>query len=256
MSISTHHVYRGFAVRFDEIEPVNSITMRRATWNALEQLESGSEDKLAQRYQVKAKPRLVDGKLTTHEFAASDEPESSFGTKHEAEVRARVLQFAGYHTAIIEPTEAAPVRGRYIVKSQLTPTTAPIEDSTHDTIEAAGKRAEEIEDADPEHVATVVDSNSGQVVGPDYVRTRPPSAEERAAAGYKDPDPEAAARMARGEYFGDFNGHTQKWFKADHTLADDQVSDLPEDHVQEVPLPEHPVLDNEPPAAVEEHHEG
>lgn len=50
-----------------------------------------------------------------------------------------------------------------------------------------------------------------------------------------DPDPEAGARMARGEYFGDFDGHEQKWFKADGTLADDQV--LPEDHVETVPLP-------------------
>jgi hypothetical protein len=101
MSHTTSHVYRGFSIRFDELEPQNSITMSKATWTALEQLETGKEEIAAKRYQVKSKPKFADG---PHEL------ESHYASKHEAESRARSLKDAGYSTEIVEPTvpEGAP----------------------------------------------------------------------------------------------------------------------------------------------------
>lgn len=100
MSQATHHIYKGFSVRFDELEPQNSITMSRATWNALEQLENGSEEFVSQRHQVKAKPKGANG---AHEL------ESTYASEHEAKARARTLKEAGYDVEIVPPVIDEPV---------------------------------------------------------------------------------------------------------------------------------------------------
>jgi hypothetical protein len=101
MSQHTPHLHKGFNVRFDELTEPMTLTMRKATWDALEQLETGAEEIVAQRYQVKSKPKFADGehKLETH-----------YASKHEAEARAKTLRDAGYSTEIVEPTEPLPAK--------------------------------------------------------------------------------------------------------------------------------------------------
>lgn len=69
---------------------------------------------------------------------------------------------------------------------------------------------------------TVVPEGTMQM--PDGTLTEPDTAHEITAVPEPiydtDPDPEAGARMAKGQYFGDFDGHTQTWFNKDGTLAD------------------------------------
>jgi hypothetical protein len=156
MSHVTSHTYRGFSIRFDELEPQNSITMSKATWNALLQLETGSEEVAAQRYQVKSKPKFADGEHTV---------ESHHATKAEAEDRARTLKAAGYDTQIVEPTEALePPKsyGRYRVHSQVTPLHPFAQVADFNEEGDAQAHARELEDKG--FGTQIVDSNSGAVV--------------------------------------------------------------------------------------------
>jgi hypothetical protein len=204
MSNASHHIYRGFSVRFDELEPQNSITMSKATWTALEQLETGKEEIAAKRYQVKSKPKFADG---PHEL------ESHYASKHEAESRARSLKDAGYSTEIVEPTEAdVPVsKGRFRVHYQQNVAAPFLEESSFDVGGDAQAHARELEDKG--FGTQIIDSSNGAVVQNVY--------------------PDGTAVAPETEFPG-----TVRPLDADGG-----------------PLPEHPAIENQPPAP-EEHHEG
>jgi hypothetical protein len=166
MSQSTPHIHRGLAVRFDELVEPMTVSMRHATWLFLDQLETGSEEVPKQRYQVKAKPKFIDGKLSEATFADDDsEVDSTYATKHEAEVRARELKDAGHHTAIVDPTEAAEAPlsyGRFRVHSQVNAHAPFVQTHTFDTDGEAQEQARKLED---DGLGTqIIDSNTGAVV--------------------------------------------------------------------------------------------
>jgi len=192
MSQSTPHIYRGFQIRFDELEPINVITMRKSTWAALQQLETGSEEKPKQRYVVKAKPKFIDGKFAEPKFGDDDsEVDSAHETKPEAETRARELKNAGYHTAIIEPTEAesAPLSyGRFRVHSQINATAPFVQDSHFDNPEDAFKRTAELREKDGKN-SQIIDSNSGQVVTNVYPGGTAVAGEAPDPDDFPEPDP-------------------------------------------------------------------
>jgi len=166
MSIQTPHVYRGLNVRFDELTEPMTIVARKSTFEALEQLETGSEEQPKQRYQVKAKPKFVDGKFVEAKFGDDDkEVDSTHATKHEAVARERELKNAGYHTAIVEPTEAEdfpPSKGRYRVHSQITAFAPMLEESHWNTDGEAQARARELESKGLN--TQIIDTSSGLVV--------------------------------------------------------------------------------------------
>jgi hypothetical protein len=156
MSIETPHTYRGFNIRHDELTEPMTLVGRKATWLALEQLETGSEEVAAQRYQVKARAKFTDDE---HKL------ESHHATKHEADKRARELKDAGYDTEIVAPTEAAapPVSlARYRVEQQLNSSAPFARESTWADEGEAQVRAHEL--LDKGFGARIVDSNSGQVM--------------------------------------------------------------------------------------------
>jgi hypothetical protein len=163
MSHTTPHLYRVFSVRFDELEPQGSITMSKATWTALEQLETGAEEITAQRYQVKAKSKFVDG---DHEL------DSHYATKHEAHARAKTLRDAGYSTEIVEPTEALEEPksyARFRVEKQLTAVSPfEVQYSYPTEAEAQDKAVEIADEAVDGASVRVVDGSSGAVLQTPY----------------------------------------------------------------------------------------
>ena len=156
MSQHTPHIHKGMNVRFDELTEPMTIVCRKATWVALEQLETGLDEVVAQRYQVKSKPKFAEG---NHEL------ESHYATKHEADARAKTLKDAGYSTEVVEPTEALkpPVsKGRYFVEYQENSTVPFAEESSWETYAEAERRADEL--TAKGFSSAVVDRASGQVV--------------------------------------------------------------------------------------------
>ena len=165
MSQHTPHIHKGMNVRFDELTEPMTIVCRKATWVALEQLETGLDEVVAQRYQVKSKVKFADGDHVL---------ESHYATKHEADARAKTLKDAGYSTEVVEPTEALkpPVsKGRYKVEYQQNPTALFGEDSTWNTREEAETKVDELEGKG--YAAQVVDTDSGQVVQDGYPAAPP-----------------------------------------------------------------------------------
>jgi hypothetical protein len=182
MSHPSPHTYRGFAIRFDELEPQNAITMSHATWRALEQLESGSEEIPAQRYIVKAKPKFAEGegnlKLDSH-----------YATWHEAVDRGRTLKAAGYSTEIVEPVEATTEPrsfGRYRVHSQQNPWAPFAQESDFVEQGEAQERANELRE---QGVNTqIIDSNDGRVVQAVYANGTAVAGPELGNVSHFEPD--------------------------------------------------------------------
>ncbi|HUD21511.1 MAG TPA: hypothetical protein VMQ60_01595 [Acidobacteriaceae bacterium] len=157
MSHVTPHIYRGFNVRFDELEPQNAITMSKSTWAALEQLESGSEEHIAKRYQVKAK-----SKFASLEHHALD---STHATEAEAKARARTLKDAGYETEVVPPTaaEEPPLSyARYRVQTRVNSSAPYVYDSSFAEEGDAQGHARDLESKDLD--TQIIDGNTGSVV--------------------------------------------------------------------------------------------
>ena len=133
--------------------------MSKATWLALEQLENGSEEHVAKRYQVKAKPKFSDGE---HKL------DTTYATEHEAKARAKVLKDAGHDTEIVPPTEALepPLSyARFRVEKQLAATAPFAIESSYPTEADAQARAREIDDEDVYGTdVRIVDSKDGSVI--------------------------------------------------------------------------------------------